>query len=373
MAFLLTTGAALAHAADASMPWAFVNGSAKGYSIKLESVSPAPGSRIRVGETVKFEVRVSYKLTVADAGKVILVIQDESNKNLIAGQQQTNQSVTRGKGSVTLTQDFVVPTGSQEVVLFIPLVPNGMSHTSGELVVRYPIADYNASSSIGDASVAPDPVAQAAGTPTVESVRQFLATVSFDGILAELRERMKAYVRTQLEQNAASEKYNARQRALFNEFEAKSLLAIDDELTWPRVESVLVGAHQDTFSQQDIDALIAFYRSDSGRAVIAAIPQALQEFTPDRVAKWGTILEQQGSEAAMKRIKEEVGVVFKPAEVEGFCAFFASETGKDITARAPDLKKHLAERFGRLQEDVGARFEELAKRYEVRIQAAGEQ
>ena len=60
----------------------------------------------------------------------------------------------RGKGSATLTQSFVVPAGSNEVRLFIPLVPSGITHTTGELVIRYPVTDPRRSSGIGYPSVA---------------------------------------------------------------------------------------------------------------------------------------------------------------------------------------------------------------------------
>jgi len=49
---------------------------------------------------------------------------------------------------------MVVPAGSNEIRLFIPLVPSGISHTSGELVIRYPVTDPKASSGIGYPSVA---------------------------------------------------------------------------------------------------------------------------------------------------------------------------------------------------------------------------
>jgi hypothetical protein len=62
--------------------------------------------------------------------------------------------VDRGKGAVTLTGNLVVPAGSSEVRLFIPLVPSGIGHTSGELVIRYPVTDPKASSGIGYPSVA---------------------------------------------------------------------------------------------------------------------------------------------------------------------------------------------------------------------------
>jgi hypothetical protein len=146
--------ASSANAADEPPPSSFVNGSAKGYSIALVSASPAPGTIVGVGQTVEFKVTVSYKLSVADKGSILLVVQGETNKNLLGDRKQQSQSVGRGKGTVTLTDSFVVPEGGKEVRLFIPLVPEGLQNTSGELVIRYPVADTSKSSSIGYSSVA---------------------------------------------------------------------------------------------------------------------------------------------------------------------------------------------------------------------------
>jgi hypothetical protein len=146
--------ACLAISADEPMPWAFVNGSAHGYSIKLESVSPAPGTPITVDQSVDFKIRVSYQLSIADKGSILLIVQDETDKNLLADKKQVSQSVDHGKGTVTLTQSFVVPAGCNEVRLFVPLVPSGITHTSGEVVIRYPVTDPRRSSGIGYPSVA---------------------------------------------------------------------------------------------------------------------------------------------------------------------------------------------------------------------------
>jgi hypothetical protein len=154
LGLVLSGFAFLAQSADAPMPWAFVNGSADGYSIKLESASPTAGTPITVGQTVELKIRVSYQLSIADKGAILLVIQDETDKNLLADKKRPSHSVDRGKGTVVLSESFVVPVASNEVRLFIPLVPAGISHTSGELVIRYPVADPKKSSGIGYPSVA---------------------------------------------------------------------------------------------------------------------------------------------------------------------------------------------------------------------------
>jgi hypothetical protein len=141
-------------AADTALPWFFVNGSPQGYSIQLVSADPAPGTAVSVGQTVDFKVSVSYKLSIADKGTVILAIQDENNNSLSHGNPQQSQPVALGDGTIAMTQSFVVPDGVKEVRLFIPLVPNGLQHTEGELVVRYPVSSQVKLSSIGYPSVA---------------------------------------------------------------------------------------------------------------------------------------------------------------------------------------------------------------------------
>jgi hypothetical protein len=153
-AFVLLAFASLGKSADAPMPWTFVNGSASGYSIKLDSASPAAGTPIAVGQTVEFTIRVSYQLSIADRGSILFIAQDETDKSLIADKEQLRHSVNRGKGTLVMTQSFVVPAGCNEVRLFIPLVPSGISHTTGELVLRYPVTDSTKSSGIGYPSVA---------------------------------------------------------------------------------------------------------------------------------------------------------------------------------------------------------------------------
>jgi hypothetical protein len=136
------------------LPWSFVNGAAEGYSVQLVSAVPAPGTQIFPGQTLEFKVTIAYRLSIADTGSIVLVVQDENNKSLSGNQPQQNQTVEQGQGTATLTQRFTVPEGANEVRLFFPLVPRGAERTSGELVLRYPVGHEARSSTIGYPTVA---------------------------------------------------------------------------------------------------------------------------------------------------------------------------------------------------------------------------
>lgn len=123
----------------APLPWSFVNGAGKGYSIKLISSSPEPGTALHPGQSLEFQIDLSYELGVADEGSIVLVFQADSDKSLKPGSTQQHVDVKRGAGSVTLQDTLLVPEGVREIRLFIPIVPKGMSKTSGEMILRYPV------------------------------------------------------------------------------------------------------------------------------------------------------------------------------------------------------------------------------------------
>jgi hypothetical protein len=171
--------ASQAAAADHALPWVFTNGSAKGYSIRLQSADPAPGTVIFVGQSIEFKITVSYQLSIADQGSIVLVVQDRENKSLLGQEPQTSQTVSRGTGTVTLMEHFEVPSGIGEVRLFIPLVPNGVQHTDGELVLRYPVGKETQSSTIGYKTVAAA-LADLHTTPGVEFTEANGWTIAVD-------------------------------------------------------------------------------------------------------------------------------------------------------------------------------------------------
>jgi len=121
-------------------PWTFNAPRAEGYSIDLASVSPEPGTLLRAGSRVKFTVNLTYSLSLARSGTVVLVFQDAQNRSAKAGEPQVSKTVQGPRGSLTLEDTLVIPQEADELTLFIPLVPEGIARTSGEVIIRYPIA-----------------------------------------------------------------------------------------------------------------------------------------------------------------------------------------------------------------------------------------
>jgi len=88
-------------AASESPPWAFNAPRAEGYSIDLVSAEPAPGTPLLRGATVPFKVT--------------------------GDREQSTVAVDKGSGTVTLTDEIVVPSAANSQ----PSRPPRLDHTQG--------------------------------------------------------------------------------------------------------------------------------------------------------------------------------------------------------------------------------------------------
>jgi len=114
-------------------------GSAQGYSIRYVRAIPAPGTPLAVGEHVRLSITVSFDLQVATRGTIVVVLQRDGDLPLFPGRDQAFRDVGKGSGEVTVADEFDVPDGAREVLVYVPLAPEGFRTTQGEIRIRYPV------------------------------------------------------------------------------------------------------------------------------------------------------------------------------------------------------------------------------------------
>jgi hypothetical protein len=122
-----------------SLPWEFTAPRAEGYAIDLVDVKPEPGTPLVAGDAVDFVAQVKYSLSIASHGAIVLVFENENDRSLEPKPPFVYHRVDSPGGEVSLREKITVPTGTKELHLFIPLLPDGLVRTTGEVTIRYPI------------------------------------------------------------------------------------------------------------------------------------------------------------------------------------------------------------------------------------------
>jgi len=69
------------------------------------------------------------------------------------------------------------------------------------------------------------------------------------------------------------------QRAISEQLPAKMIAAVRADSGWATFKPVYVKAYQETFEQEEVDGMLAFYQSPAGQAFVRKMPAAFQKST----------------------------------------------------------------------------------------------
>ena len=69
---------------------------------------------------------------------------------------------------------------------------------------------------------------------------------------------------------------NAEQQKIADEMNAKIFKLFKSEMSWDKVQPTLLKIYKDTFSQEEVDGMINFYKSTAGQAMLKKMPLVSQ-------------------------------------------------------------------------------------------------
>jgi uncharacterized protein len=113
--------------------------------------------------------------------------------------------------------------------------------------------------------------------PTEESVKHLFEAMHTGEALKEAFAHMDDMLRTSMK-DVNSRPLNAEQQKIRDETRAKVVALMQQQLDWSRtLEPIMVESYRDTFTQQEVDALLRFYGTPIGKSVADKLPAASQQ------------------------------------------------------------------------------------------------
>ena len=93
---------------------------------------------------------------------------------------------------------------------------------------------------------------------------------------------------------------------------AEMIAMMKQLLDWQKLEPMYVRIYQKTFTQQELDGMVAFYKTPAGAAVISKMPTIMQNTMDEMQGMMGPVMEklqrmQQDVVARMKDEKKKTG------------------------------------------------------------------
>jgi uncharacterized protein len=113
--------------------------------------------------------------------------------------------------------------------------------------------------------------------PSNESLERLLRGMDAEKTVKGVQQYSEAMIKGTIERVAQVRPITPEQRAKLDDFTVKMTATMREELAWEKMKPSFLQIYSESFTQQEIDGLIRFYESPTGRAFIAKMPAVLNK------------------------------------------------------------------------------------------------
>jgi hypothetical protein len=154
----------------------------------------------------------------------------------------------------------------------------------------------------------PSPGASGAGAPPSEaSIKQLLEVAQAHKLIDSVMAQMDGLMTQTIAQATQGKEIPAKVQKDIDKRQAEVVGLMKELLDWSKLEPMYVRIYQKTFTQQEVDGMIAFYKTPAGQAVISKMPAAMQKTMDEVQQMLGPVMQK------MQRMQQDVVAEMKTA------------------------------------------------------------
>jgi hypothetical protein len=137
-----------------------------------------------------------------------------------------------------------------------------------------------------------------AAPPTEDSIKTLLTEAKVEQLIGNMLAGVTESVRQGMYASLQGQTLSDEQKRTLDAVPAKFGQAMRKEMSWATLRPMYVQIYRDTFTQKEIDGLIAFYKSPTGVAFVDKMPAVMQKSQALMQTRIGPMAE--GVRAAMQ-------------------------------------------------------------------------
>jgi hypothetical protein len=126
------------------------------------------------------------------------------------------------------------------------------------------------------ALIAVHPAVAADSKPTEESVKQLLDIMGTKNLLEDQMEQLDSVMQASMKQALAGQQPTPDQQKILDNMRLKVVSILKEQMKWETIQPVLIDIYRRSFTQEEVNGIISFYKSEPGKAVLAKMPTVMQ-------------------------------------------------------------------------------------------------
>jgi uncharacterized protein len=128
--------------------------------------------------------------------------------------------------------------------------------------------------------------------PTEASIKQLLEVAQTHKLVDSVMTQVDNLLQQTIAQATKGQTIPDKVQKDIDQRRSELLAFMKDLLDWKKLEPMYVRIYQKTFSQQEVDGMIAFYKTPAGQAVISKMPAAMQNSIDEMQQMMGPVMQR---------------------------------------------------------------------------------
>lgn len=148
-----------------------------------------------------------------------------------------------------------------------------------------------------------------------ESIREMLAVTDAHKLIDTVRGQVDAMMKDSMKQALQGNALSADQQAILDRMQIKMSAVIDEMLDWKGLQTMYVRIYRASFTQDELDGILAFYKTPAGQAMINKMPVVMQNVMAEMKNLIGP-MQQKLLQIQRETLQEMKDSVAKPAPAD---------------------------------------------------------
>lgn len=106
-----------------------------------------------------------------------------------------------------------------------------------------------------------------------KKLNELVNVMDMDSMVDSIYSQMEAMMKNMATQMGVKPE----EQAIFDEYYNQMTQIIKDDMSWAKMEPLVVDIYRRNFTEKELDDMLAFYKTDTGKSLLAKMPVVMQE------------------------------------------------------------------------------------------------
>ena len=131
-----------------------------------------------------------------------------------------------------------------------------------------------------------------AAPPSDASIEQMLKAARSEEMMDQMMTQMMNGMEQGMQQALKGQTPTPAQKAKMDEFRNKLSALMHEELSFAKMKDLYMQVYRESFTQEEVNGILAFYNSPAGKAFVEKMPAAMQKSATLAQARMGPLLQK---------------------------------------------------------------------------------